>query len=368
METESNSIFGKIDTFLSEAGIKGVGIAGIAISIALSVLSLIIVGEIAFVTAAFTFIIPFCFFWMRGIAQSGQERASSIGRMAPGFLVTIGVFGTFLGIFIGLLNFDVGDIRGSVPELLGGLKIAFLTSVFGMFFGILWRGIQAFQEKIDEDISEDSPVVRVLSRHLEDFIKKFNMELGEKFGENFAKLNDAMGKILEWQENNRQHVGELIAALDKMVENLQGIDSTMAGIAESMEKIPPVIERIEGAVEGLDEKTQALKILLEGFKNLGAEAEKTFPIIKKNIDNLTKTFEDLIKASAGRISGILEASTKQINADMQRHIKEFDTTMANEIRRVITALGRNLATVTDDIANRYKGITDAAIPPKRGSD
>ena len=33
-------------------------------------------------------------------------------------LTVIGIFGTFLGIFIGLLAFDIGNIEGSIPGLL----------------------------------------------------------------------------------------------------------------------------------------------------------------------------------------------------------------------------------------------------------
>ena len=47
-------------------------------------------------------------------------------------IVSTGVLGTFLGIFIGLFNFDTTDIGKSVPLLLDGLKLAFATSIMGM--------------------------------------------------------------------------------------------------------------------------------------------------------------------------------------------------------------------------------------------
>ena len=52
-------------------------------------------------------------------------------------IVSIGVLGTFLGIFRGLWHFDTSDITKSVPELLEGLKLAFATSILGMFFAII---------------------------------------------------------------------------------------------------------------------------------------------------------------------------------------------------------------------------------------
>ena len=63
-------------------------------------------------------------------------------------LTVIGIFGTFFGIFIGLLAFDIEDIEGSIPGLLDGLKLAFLTSLVGILSAIIlkWKGLGQIQE------------------------------------------------------------------------------------------------------------------------------------------------------------------------------------------------------------------------------
>jgi hypothetical protein len=58
-------------------------------------------------------------------------------------LTSLGILGTFLGIFIGLADFDVANIDASVPSLLDGLKIAFATSIAGMVFAIAFKIITA---------------------------------------------------------------------------------------------------------------------------------------------------------------------------------------------------------------------------------
>ena len=50
----------------------------------------------------------------------------------PTILTTTGIFFTFLGIAIGLKEFDVSNIQASVPALLNGLKTAFWASVAGV--------------------------------------------------------------------------------------------------------------------------------------------------------------------------------------------------------------------------------------------
>jgi len=63
--------------------------------------------------------------------------------LMSGFAVTVGILGTFWGIAIGLMSFDVENIDSSVPHLLAGMKIAFLTSIVGMTASLLIKLFQA---------------------------------------------------------------------------------------------------------------------------------------------------------------------------------------------------------------------------------
>jgi uncharacterized protein YihD (DUF1040 family) len=69
-------------------------------------------------------------------------RARNIAAMAPGTAVTLGILGTFWGIAVGLMGFDVTNIDKAVPVLLGGLKTAFLTSILGMGASLVIKVIQ----------------------------------------------------------------------------------------------------------------------------------------------------------------------------------------------------------------------------------
>lgn len=58
-------------------------------------------------------------------------------------LTIIGVFGTFLGIFIGLQAFNIQNIEASISKLLEALKLAFLTSLVGIGSAVLLKGVVA---------------------------------------------------------------------------------------------------------------------------------------------------------------------------------------------------------------------------------
>jgi len=70
---------------------------------------------------------------------SRLRTATKFIAVTPNSLATLGVLGTFIGILIGLLDFDVNRVDSSVPRLLAGLKIAFTTSIVGISAAILFR-------------------------------------------------------------------------------------------------------------------------------------------------------------------------------------------------------------------------------------
>lgn len=67
---------------------------------------------------------------------------------APNLLTTLGILGTFMGIVIGLLGFDVHDIDGSMGPLLEGLKTAFITSLAGMALAIVFKSVDSSDKLI----------------------------------------------------------------------------------------------------------------------------------------------------------------------------------------------------------------------------
>ena len=50
----------------------------------------------------------------------------------PSVFPTLGILCTALGITIGIWNFDAKDIQNSIPQLLGGLKLAFIATILGI--------------------------------------------------------------------------------------------------------------------------------------------------------------------------------------------------------------------------------------------
>ena len=206
----------------------------------------------------------------------GRILSSSATTVLP----SIGILGTFIGVFIALLNFDANNMEGSMTLIIGGLKVAFVTSIFGLLTGIIVKLVQS--KKSNEDVPEgvgaeeiltelqysrneakdqskklinaisgdaDSSLntqMKLMRTDLNDFAKTvaeanttafidalkeaiadFNKNLTDQFGENFKKLNEAVGKLLEWQENNKKDMEDMRISIDTAVKGIGEAESSL---------------------------------------------------------------------------------------------------------------------------------------------
>ncbi len=70
----------------------------------------------------------------------------------------LGVLGTFLGISVGLINFNPAPdaMQQSVINLLGGMTTAFFTSIFGMGISLYLKNYQANAQKNFHGVKQES--------------------------------------------------------------------------------------------------------------------------------------------------------------------------------------------------------------------
>ncbi len=112
------------------------------------------------VIISITFLLMFWLFWKDLSSYKGNNHQDF-----KSILVSTGVLGTFIGIFIGLLGFDSNSVVDSVPKLLDGLKTAFVTSIAGMGLAILLSIIQ--KNKSGDDAEDEITALNNISKQLE---------------------------------------------------------------------------------------------------------------------------------------------------------------------------------------------------------
>ncbi len=192
-------------------------------------------------------------------ALIGRWRASNNNRLigpwtslAPSAVISLGILGTFLGIFLGLISFDTSDINNSIPNLLEGLKTAFITSLVGMSFSLAIKYVYGIFERIDlsKEIAEsDDPVV--LLRNISSGISSLSESMtamGEMIMRCFKSDEDyslvSQLKIIRTDMNDLKR--EIVKSLDEFGEKVAEL-----GTEAMIEALRNVIEQFNARLNDL---------------------------------------------------------------------------------------------------------------------
>ena len=385
-------------------------------------------------------IVIFCVFviiMVGVIFQFWKIRHQQVNAIAS-IVTVIGVLGTFAGITYALFQFDTENIEASVPQLLNGLKFAFVTSILGITGSICLKWLALKQKPPDPPIDptellqnilaverEGGQATRKILRSIErsltgegnntvltqvqelrttfsdkqddligafnkfanqmtenntkaliealkEVIEDFNAKISEQFGENFKQLNEAVGKINEWQEQYRQQMDKLAAqfrvaatSIEKSRESLEIVADRSNAIVSSAERLNPILEAIQHQINLFEDN-------LKAFQNLANDARNAFPIIKRGLNELTvefssavkKTIADSDKAIENQRKALvdqseqLEKTVKASTRLMAQQITVLDTALENELTKALNSLGHQLTSLSRQFVEDYTPLTD----------
>ena len=415
-------------------------------------------------------VLIFAVFMAVAIVYFWKIRGQQINTIAS-VVTVIGVLGTFVGIAIGLYNFDTSNIEESVPKLLDGLKIAFATSILGVFLSIILKCYSLYERKrqagqtysgatIDDlagllrDIlaveqdegNETRDTLRAIERSLtgegdstvltqlqklrttvsdkqddlirsfnefaaqmaenntnaliealEGVMRDFNARINEQFGDNFRQLNEAVGRLNEWQEQYHQQMEALAAEFRIAAESIETSRQSLEVIAERSNTISSVAEQLDPILQAMQHQIQQLNNHLTAFSALADNAGAAFPIIEGRLNQLTDNFstvvqttidnshvsmdrqqqalqdltgqiEDLIRSTHQRLEESLQTQSRQLSTETERifqmggdrmteQITLLDTALQEELTKALESLGSQLVSLSRQFVDDYSPLT-----------
>jgi len=295
------------------------------------------------------------YFLTATIYSSSKNETSSKGitnwinkTNPPAMLTSFGIFGTFLGIFLGLWEFDSRNMQGSILKLLDGLTTAFISSVAGLGSSILFRIIRpakTFAEASGEALG------KALVEELKTTIREFNENLAEQLGENFKHLNEALGRLLQWQEDYKHQMDELkmsineaIASIKNTAEAVQKIENATSQIPQNIQKIQEVVEVLDKQIAILDIKTTEFQEQLEVLAEIHDKAKKTFPLVGEKITEMTDNLEEAVNRQHQQIGSI----TQKLEDSTTQQVEKI-TQMADNLEEAATQQAENIKNSTEKI-------------------
>lgn len=288
----------------------------------------------------------------------------------PALLTTLGIFGTFIGIVIGLLAFDASNIDESIEGLLAGLQTAFLTSLLGILSSILFKIIQT-----SGIISPIISVEQSYSATPEDILASIN-----KQGDAITNLATAIGgdsdgsilsqiKLLRGDINDNQKTA--IKTQQEILITLGSISTTVSAQSEDFKDFSDKLwVKMQDFADMLSKSAtetviEALKQVITDFNNnlteqFGDNFKQLNDAVKELVvwqENYKEQLSDMIEQYKQGVSSInaTEASVLAISNES----KVIPQTMLN-LKQVMETNQHQLAELERHL-EAFKEIRDKAV-------
>ncbi|WP_027708873.1 hypothetical protein [Zooshikella ganghwensis] len=312
---------------------------------------------------------------------------------APTLLTSIGIFGTFLGIALGLKDFDTTDIQASVPMLIEGLKTAFWSSIAGLSAALtikarfvlskpsraetthyqtqlellgeirdvtqlqgnnLQQSIVVMHEELKQAIVQlqciyeqhqqalTTKQTQALQASLRELMVEFNEKIEVQYGENFQALNKAVGRMLEWQQVTQQQLDEFVAQ-QKVSQQIMN-EATAAH--ERVVTQTGVFAQVSGALEqllgGLEQQAKGLEDYLKLLATIVNSASSGLPKLEERIISLTSGLADTLTMNQQQMKHLLTETAKDLVLEHQGLVSQLQ-----HYQHVLDKQGESLVTLSE---------------------
>ena len=239
----------------------------------------------------------------------------------PQLLLAIGIFGTFLGLVLGLSGLDLsaGD-NTQLNNLIDGTKISFLTSLYGMYFSIAISTLMNFH------IGDYEENILKIKNNLN---KVFKQALAErsliKIEKELGMIKSMSGEIKNINEGMSVAIGkELISVIqsynetnEKYMEAVtQIVKTNISGLAESVsslfeEKMQRIFsEEFVSKFENLNKNT--LEIAINNNRNI-EEYKNEIEKISNSISITTETLTSFCNGALKNYENVVEKYDERFN-------------------------------------------------------
>ena len=313
---------------------------------------------------------------------------------APALMTSLGILGTFCGIFLALypLEFSPGKMNESVQLLLEGMRVAFVTSLLGLLFAIVFRSfagplsrlitsketlpierrqvldrldaikqaiagdgdsslVTQFQKLRDENrdgfskLDGLSETIRdALLKNLDTLIQDLREIIGKQLGDSLRDLIENIEEALikqfgttfiEFNEATqaiKRWQEDHRNQVEKLTEAFNMSAEKIEQIANNCERIPATMEQLRETLMLAKTNIDSLNEVVEAFADMRKSAEESFPVIKQHLDKIGEDLEQSAQAFDG-LEETIRATFKNAEEEtanlVQKHSASMEQMVAN---------------------------------------
>lgn len=261
---------------------------------------------------------------------AGGSTENRMIAAVPGFLTALGVIGTFVGLQLGLAdlniagNVDVNEMKDGVAGVINGAKIAFMTSVWGVFLSVIFN----FIEKIFEQVIRKK--IHTLQNRIDRIFPRLSAE-----NQLQCIANDSQ-QSRESLQGLAEKIGEKMQ--ESLVQATQGIQQ---GLEASLEKImaPAINKLVDETSDGNQKALESvLQSFMEGFGHQGEQQRHAMDSASQSVNKTLESMSVSMEAFVNKLEAQQSASSereKELISSISVQVSEL-VTQGNEQKRMLT--------------------------------
>lgn len=229
----------------------------------------------------------------------------------PGFLTAIGVIGTFVGLQLGLSELNIGNnvsvdvMKDGLAHVISGAKLAFMTSVWGVVFSVVFNLIEKWLE--------NGVLKRIgaLQVRIDEIFPRLTAEMQLK------RIADDGGESREALQGLAEKIGE------KMQQSLLDVSAGIQkGLETSLQNImAPAMERLVN--DASDGSQRALEKLIESFMDKfgqqGAEQRESMNQASRGVSDAVESMNQALNGFISNLNQNQQAASER-EQGLIRHI------------------------------------------------
>lgn len=342
---------------------------------------------------------------------TGQRHILDFGG---GIHTSLGVLGTFIGLSMGLSGLNVLDseaLRIGIGGLIGGMQVAFYTSVLGVVLSVIWIFVDRFiskgmEEEIDwhsnelalllnaddEEIflnrlekitqQQSDQLKTILTDALEHVMQPFVQTLQQgnntmftsfdKMQEQLKEQADTSKEHLELMKNQSNEVSEkLIGSITSETQESIGQFAEMMNISrqtqtDMLNSVQQVVAKLEMASANQDKLFSKTGDIVESFSTLSRGIESTqesYDQSFSDLSDLASTLKDIQLLNLDQIpiqqaimvqnSEVLNKSDHLVNSFVQfgSDLQQMQSTLLDDLVEKATLVSNRFEELSQQLSN-----------------
>lgn len=231
-------------------------------------------------------------------------------ELVPDILTSLGILGTFVGLVMGLQEFDPSgyeQMAGSVTPLINGIKVAFITSIYGISLSL------SFSFNLRSEFSN-------LTNLMEEFLDTYYLHVQPPYEV------DSLTKLLDTQKSQEQKAQELTELFARQLQKSfeQSITPAYDLMAQKMQQYMMLVMQ--------EQENVMTRVCDEFISMMDEKLIKDFDTISRSVASLEKSQRNYMDFMDRSI-----AAMQQSVQTMQRHMQESDKYTTQSLKQLTDA-------------------------------